>query len=163
MKKRFPKEARTQKENLNFSEVLEKMRHFCAYQERSERQVLQKMCRLQLDETQKKQVLDYLIQENFLNHQRFQESFVSGKSRMLGWGPEKIKHKLYGELGKPVDFTLEKEDFEIALNKLAKILTRKKEAFLKINDLNWAAKLFRFGCSRGFDPEDVNKIIQNLP
>ncbi len=68
-----------------------KLRHYCAYQERSQFEVEQKLNTLGADNEQSGTVMIHLIQEGFLNEQRFAIAFARGKFRMQGWGKQKIK------------------------------------------------------------------------
>ncbi len=68
----------------------EKLKKYCAYQERCHQEVLDKLYKLGLYKSEVDQVVVNLLQENFLNEERFAEAFVSGKFRIKKWGRTKI-------------------------------------------------------------------------
>jgi regulatory protein len=79
---------------LNSAQALQRLEKYCAYQERSQKQVIQKCFDLGLNEELREEVLIHLIQHDFLNEERFVNAYVRGKSRIKSWGPEKILHGL---------------------------------------------------------------------
>ena len=73
---------------------LEKMKKYCSYQERSHADVNKKLYELQLDAELRDEITYELIQQNFLNEERFARAIVRGKFRMNDWGKIKIKQQL---------------------------------------------------------------------
>jgi len=73
---------------------LEKMKKYCSYQERSHADVNKKLYELQLDAELRDEITFELIQQNFLNEERFARAIVRGKFRMNDWGKIKIKQQL---------------------------------------------------------------------
>src|ERR1700733_13167131 len=74
--------------------ALQKLKHYCGYQERSHAEVKQKLYSLGLSGKEVEELISRLIEENYLNEERFATSYASGKSRSNGWGRIKIKHAL---------------------------------------------------------------------
>jgi len=79
---------------MNTQIASEKLKKYCAYQERSHKEVVDKLYKLGLYKSQVDEVLLELIQDDFLNEERFAEAFVSGKFRIKRWGRIKIKSHL---------------------------------------------------------------------
>ncbi len=67
---------------------------YCAYQERTQQQVRDKLYEWGLYGDEVEEVISYLITENFLNEERFAKSYASGHFRMKKWGKIKIKQGL---------------------------------------------------------------------
>jgi len=63
---------------------------YCAYQERSQQQVRDKLYDYGLHQDEVEEVLTELIMEGFINEERFARAFVGGKFRMKKWGRKKI-------------------------------------------------------------------------
>lgn len=143
-------------------ETLEKLKTYCAYQERSKRQVVQKMRLLGADKDWDEDLIQALISANYLNQERFAESYSKGKSRIKGWGKQKIVQRLGFELGPDFDkeIHLEGVDEEAALKKLLRDLGKKKENLLKKQDKNLKTKLLQFCVSRGFEFEESLNILK---
>lgn len=77
-------------QSLTPSQALERIRHYCAYQERCHAEVRRKLYGFGLNTTEVAEITSTLISENFLNEERFALSFARGKFRMKGWGKQKI-------------------------------------------------------------------------
>lgn len=67
---------------------------FCAYQERSQQQVRDKLYDYGLHYDEVEEVLTELIMEGFINEERFAKAFIGGKFRMKKWGRQKILQSL---------------------------------------------------------------------
>ena len=70
------------------------MEYFCAYQERCYKEVEDKLYSFTLSISEKEQVLTYLIENNFINEERFAQSFVRGKHNYKFWGKNRIVNEL---------------------------------------------------------------------
>ena len=76
------------------TEALDKMKKFCAYQERSQQEVRQKLYLSSFKGEDAEFVIAELIKENFLNEERFARSFARGKFRIKQWSKLRIKLEL---------------------------------------------------------------------
>lgn len=74
--------------------VTVKIRRFCAFQERSHQEVKEKLYGLGLYKKQVEVLLTQLIEDNYLNEERFATSFARGKFNIKNWGRIKIKYEL---------------------------------------------------------------------
>jgi regulatory protein len=74
--------------------ALQKLKHYCGYQERSHAEARQKLYALGLFKKEVEDLISRLIEEEYLNEERFARLFASGKSRIRGWGKQKIRHEL---------------------------------------------------------------------
>ena len=79
-----------QKKFLTKEEALQKLRQYCAYQERSHYEVQQKLYELGIRKAEHDEIISTLIEEDYLNEERFAIQFVGGKFRMKEWGRKKI-------------------------------------------------------------------------
>ena len=71
---------------LTSDQVLDKMAKYCAYQERCVKDVRDKLKTFEISEEEKTKILDYLLDNRFVNDERFAKSFVRGKVNQSGWG-----------------------------------------------------------------------------
>jgi regulatory protein len=145
--------------------ALQKLRHYCAYQERSHQEVKEKLYTLGVWKNDLEAIMAQLIEENYLNEERFAIAFCGGKFRTRQWGKLKIQHALKQK--RVSDYCIRKALSEIdsvqyqqTLDKLAikkwKALGQEKNSFSK------AGKLRNYLCAKGYEPALVNQSIQAL-
>lgn len=82
------------KGSLTNQEVLLKLQHYCAYQDRCHEEVRSKLMELSVYGDDLEEIMALLIEENYLNEERFARSFARGKFRLKQWGRIKIKQEL---------------------------------------------------------------------
>ncbi len=144
------------------AEAGEKIRHFCAYQERSQYQVRQRLYEYGIYTQDVNQIIVELIEENYLNEERFAKAFVRGKFNIKKWGRIKIKQALYPH--KLSDYILKKAFAEIdeaEYLKTLKSVIEKKSREVKIkNDFERKGKIAHYAITRGFEPDMVWEIIK---
>ena len=71
-----------------------KAEHYCAYQERSQQEVRDKLYEWGLWPDAVENIISELISNNFLNEERFAKAYAQGKFNQKGWGRIKIKQAL---------------------------------------------------------------------
>lgn len=76
-------------------EARENIRKFCVYRERSQFEVRQRLYEYGVSTAQLNNIIAELIQENFLNEERFVRAFVRGKFGQKQWGRLKIRNALF--------------------------------------------------------------------
>jgi regulatory protein len=81
-------------EFLSFTETLKKLEHYCAYQERCHQEVSMKLKQLGAAARDRDLILVSLIENNYLNEERFARSFARGKHRIKFWGKIRIVNEL---------------------------------------------------------------------
>jgi regulatory protein len=74
--------------------ALAKAEHYCAYQERSQQEVRDKLYEWGLYTNIVENIIIQLIAGNFINEERFANAYVRGKFNQKGWGKNKIKQGL---------------------------------------------------------------------
>ena len=82
------------KKQLTKEQALQKLRHYCRYQERCHSEVKEKMWLLQVKKSDQDELLTSLIDDDYLNEERFVTDFVNGKYKIKQWGRVKIKYEL---------------------------------------------------------------------
>jgi regulatory protein len=75
-------------------EAIQKIEHYCAYQERCHDEVISKLKSLKLNSNEIDEIIVHLIEHNFLNETRFACSFARGKHRIKFWGKIRIINEL---------------------------------------------------------------------
>jgi regulatory protein len=82
------------KKYLTKEQALQKLRHYCGYQERSHAEVKSKLYELGVRKAEHDEIISTLIEDDYLNEERFSIAFAGGKFRMKQWGRVKIKYEL---------------------------------------------------------------------
>ena len=67
-------------------EAKRRLERYCAYQERSHRQVREKLREMRMIPLAIDEVIVHLIKHDFLNEERFARSYARGKFRLKKWG-----------------------------------------------------------------------------
>lgn len=149
---------------LTKEQALQKLRHYCSYQERSHYEVIQKLWELSIKKSEHDEIVATLIDEGYLNEERFAIQYAGGKFRLKDWGKKKI---LYGLREKKVsDYSIKKalaaideEDYMKTLNKL----TEEKYNSLKGEQyLARKKKTIDYLIQKGYEYELVNKALSYL-
>jgi regulatory protein len=134
-----------------------KIEHYCAYQERSQQEVRDKLYNYGLHSAEVEDVICELIETNFLNEERFALAYALGKFRIKHWGKIKIRQGL--KLKRVGDNLIKKalnqinaDDYEQAL----KNILEKKDALTKESDaFKRRQKLILYAISRGYEKDMV--------
>src|SRR4051812_31912748 len=82
------------KKQLTKEQVIEKIKQFCVYQERNHNEVKLKLMSYGIKKQEVEEVICIVIENNYLNEERFARQFARGKFRMKSWGRVKIKYEL---------------------------------------------------------------------
>jgi len=81
-------------EKLTLNEAQIKLEYYCSYQERCHQEVVQKCYDLGMKSNEVDTIVVHLLQNNFLNEERFARSFARGKHRIKSWGKIRIINEL---------------------------------------------------------------------
>jgi len=82
------------KKRLGKEQALQKLKHYCGYQERCHAEVKEKLYSFGLYKQEVEECISRLIEEEYLNEERFAVAYAAGKFRMKSWGKIKIRHAL---------------------------------------------------------------------
>ncbi len=126
---------------------------YCAYQERSQQEVRDKLYDWGLHLEDVEQIISELISTNFLNEERYANAFALGKFRIKGWGKIKIQQHLKAKrVSAPLIKTaLQQIDLEEYDEKLTDIIKKKSNVSLQQLSLQDKAKLVRYLQSKGYE------------
>lgn len=142
---------------------IEKIKYYCAYQERSHKEVRTKLLELGVYGNDLENHITTLIDENYLNEERYACAIVRGKFRYKQWGRNKILSTL-----KQQDisaYCIKKGMAEIDEDEYLKtidILSEKKLATLsgEKNKFIKMTKLKNYLLQKGYEFEYINDIIK---
>ena len=146
-------------------EAKEKIRRYCAYQERAHREVRNKLYSYGLHRGDVDEILTDLIVEGFLNEERFAKAFAGGKFRMKRWGRIKIARALEakGVSKNGVIIGLKEIDESSYRNVLMSLLKDKSHHLEDTDPFILKNRLSQYAIQKGYEPEmvweQINEII----
>jgi regulatory protein len=147
-------------------EALQKARHYCAYQERSHSEVRRKLRGFGLRVAEVDELLSRLIEDDYLNEERFATAFAGGRFRVKKWGRNRILHELRvrgvaeANIRKALQ-SIDEGEYRTCLEGLA----RKKWEELGAPPLSrWerTAKVDAYLKSRGFEGDLVRAAMESV-
>lgn len=149
------------KKPITEQEALQKLSALCARAEHSSGEMLEKMRRWQLADDARERVLDRLIDEKFVDDERFARLFVREKIRFDRWGRRKIEQALY-QKGVASDISrrvLDEVDDEAYVAELKKLIAAKRRSVQAESDYEMRAKLTKYALGRGFGYKVIRRCI----
>lgn len=144
--------------------ALQRLRRYCAYQERCHQEVRNKLKEWHLYYSEAEQILTQLIEEGFLNEERYAKAFAGGKFRAKGWGRQKIMNALRqkGISSYLITSSLKEIDTPDYSKKLEQLLQKKKISLKEDKPMIQKQKLVRFALSKGYESEMVWAVVNEL-
>lgn len=150
------------KKKLNPQQALLKAQLFCAYQERCQQEMRDKLYEWGLFPDAVESVIASLISENYLNEERFAKAYTGGKFRIKKWGKVKIKLEL--KKRRISDYCIRKamqEIDEVDYKQTLKSLIAKKLKEIKGGKSHIRNyKVAKYIASRGFEQDLIWEILK---
>ena len=143
--------------------AIKKIENWCAYQERSQQEVRDKLYKWQLKSNEVEEIIAELISNNFLNQERFAKAYVSGKFNIKKWGRLKIKQGLQFKKvpEKLIQIVLSEIDADKYFETICR-LAEKKEALMKEKDpFKKKLKLEAYLQNKGFEKDLIILALKN--
>lgn len=153
-----------QKKHLTKEQAIQKLRHFCSYQERSHSEVVQKLWELGVRRSEHDEIIASLIEDDYLNEERFAKAFVGGKFRMKDWGRKKIyfglKEKGISDyLVKQAMKEIDEETYRKTLHDLA---WKKWDSLKGEQYLARKKKTMDYLLQKGYEPDLVTSVVNSF-
>lgn len=143
--------------------ALMKMQNWCAYQERCQQEARNKLYDLGMWPEAVENIIVKLIEDNFLNEERFAMAFARGKFIIKKWGRIKIKQELKQK--RVSDYCLKKALQQIDeteyINTLNKIMENKRKLIKEPNKIKFQYKLMNYALSKGYEKDLVFDILNS--
>ena len=152
------------KKSITISEAKKNIEHYCAYQERCHKEVVNKLKHLGIIQNAIDVIVADLIQNNYLNETRFARSFARGKFRIKKWGKVKIHRELNKrEISKYNIKMGMKEisdsDYEETFNML---LDKKLSELSHLPESEQKRKIFSYLSYRGWEVEKIFEALRKI-
>tara|TARA_B100001094_G_C18099979_1_gene755185 strand:+ start:94 stop:561 length:468 start_codon:yes stop_codon:yes gene_type:complete len=152
------------KQSFTVKEAQKKLEHYCTYQERCHREVVNKLKELGMIPLAIDTVVSKLIRDNYLNEARFAQSFARGKFRIKKWGKIRIKRELKAR--QVSDYNIKRGLKEIPENDYNNtfwfLFEKRKKAVGGINPLTQKKKIISYMVYRGWETQKIYEALQDL-
>ncbi len=143
-------------------QIIAKAKHYCAYQERCISDVRKKLAQWKALGKQAEKVIKELIEEKYLDEERFAGIFAAGKFRNNQWGKLKIEMELK-KRGIPEDIVtkaLNSIDTDEYAGILKTLLERKSHEYGNIDHYEKKQKLIRFALGKGYTIDEIYRALE---
>jgi len=156
------------RQNLTPDAAMQKAKHFCAYQERCHSEVKEKLYSYGLKKHDVELLLSRLIEEDYLNEERFAIQFAGGRFRLKHWGKIKIRYELKQKQVSEyiINKALKAIDEEDYISLLEKLCQKKWDELAGERKLQRLAKTRSYLLQKGFEPNlisEATKQVQSEP
>jgi len=154
-----------ERKNIGAEKALQKIKHFCSYQERSHQEVKEKLYSFGLYKADVELLLSQMIEENYLNEERFAIAFAGGRFRIKKWGRIKIGNEL--KQRRISEYCIKRGlasiDEKEYMNTLQKLFEKKRESLkAEKNSSIKKQKTWSFLMQRGFEPQLISEFINEM-
>ena len=146
-------------------EAKRRMERYCAYQERSHREVKEKLREMRMIPQVIDEILVHLITHDFLNEGRFTSSFIRGKFNQKGWGRDRLRRELSFRRieSRLIDKTLDQEISQEEYQEKLKSLGQKRwEALRGETLIKRKQKFVSYLVYRGWESDLVFGLLKDL-
>ena len=148
---------------MDINRLTDRLRRQCSRREYCKSDILKKaMTALEGDKEAAAAVLDVLVSEKYVDDLRYATAYAREKAMISGWGETKIRYMLSAKRidRSLVDLALTEIDSNKADSRLQKLLENKAKT-LKA-DPQIRLKLLRFALGRGYQYDDVVRVLQDI-
>ena len=152
------------KKTYGREEAFQKICAYCAYQERAQQEVRDRLYDYGLHREEVEETISQLIQDGFLNEERFAQTYARGKFRMKGWGRNKIRQALKFKKVSPRCIETGMAEIEEGeyLEVLEKLAQKKAGSTKAKHPLQLKQKVAGYLISRGFEHELVYEQLDSI-
>ncbi len=137
---------------------------FCVYQERCHLEVMQKLRSMRLNTVEIDNVMVHLIEEGYLNEERFACAYVWGKFNQKKWGKIRLRSALKSKNISAflIDKSMAQIDEDTYEKTLLELATKKTESLKALSKTVQLTKTSNYLLYRGWEPELVYPLVKKL-
>jgi regulatory protein len=149
---------------MTYNQALSKAMAICSKAEKCISEIETKLQSWEVTSEDSKKIIKTLIEEKFIDEERYARFFVRDKFRFNHWGKVKIGFMLKNKRlpSQLIHDALEEIGEEVYLEMLSGILRDKARKTKFVNEYDKKAKLYRFAQSRGFESEVIGTALKKI-
>ncbi len=144
---------------------LEKLKYLCSRREYSEFDILEKLRRKGVTESESAEILQALRTGKYIDDSRYASAFIKDKVSLSGWGVSKIVYylKMKKISSDIIKSSIEEIDQEIMVGRMDEVIERKWVQLKNEKSIeNRRNKTIRFAIGRGYVYSDILKSLENI-
>ncbi len=152
------------KKYWSLAEAKVRIASFCAYQERYQQEVRDKLHERGIYGEDAEELIAYMINEGFLNEERFAQAFVRGKFRIKKWGRNKILQELKFRQISPncIKSGMKEIDEAEYWDTLLHLVEKKAGLLKESDDFKKRYKIHQYLMGRGFENDLIQNAIETI-
>jgi regulatory protein len=145
-------------------EAKKKLERYCSYQERCHKEVERKLTEMNMIELAKEDIIMHLMNQNFLNEERFAKSFARGKFNIKNWGKQRIIRELKFRNISEFNIKTALKEFttEEYLNSFNRLAYKRVQNINEVNIYKKRKKLADYLLYRGWESDLVYTKVKEL-
>jgi regulatory protein len=149
---------------LSPEKALDRAQWLCSRQEKCIADIRIKLSQWGIDSTQSNSIINSLLKDKFIDESRYAQTFAREKARFNKWGPRKIGmalrvKKIHDDI---IEHTLEEINHLFSSDSLSELIEKKAKSIKYKDSYDLKTKLVRFGISRGFNYEEIKRVVNEL-
>lgn len=152
------------KQPISPENALARVAALCSRCEQAEADIRKKLSDWGISRNNADKIIQRLIEEKYLDEERYATAFTRDKFRFDGWGRIKITYNLKMKQisSEYIENALSKIDDDEYLQTLERILRNKLRSVSDKDDVQKKASLLRFASSRGYEPNLIYRILPKI-
>lgn len=149
---------------MNSKEAYSRATALCSKSEKCMSDIRKKLFDWHIDLEDHDAVIDDLVENKYIDEERFATYFVRDKFRFNGWGRVKIKHHLAQKRipSYLIDQAMSEIETDVYMESLKHALEVKNRSIKSEDKYERHNKLMRFAAGRGFTPDEVNAVLDSV-
>lgn len=159
----FSSDKKPYRKTLTPKEAKLKAADYCAYQERSQKEVRNKLYQYGLYKDDVEEIISDLVTEGFINEERFAKAYVGGKFRIKKWGRIKILQglKQHNISNYCINKGIAEIDEEEYFSTLQSLVKKKSEQLDQSDRYIFKRKLANYLTQKGFEPHLIWDMLED--
>ena len=146
---------------MTYEMALQRLTALCASAEHCEYEMMEKMRKWEVEESDRERIMEYLRQAKFVDDERYARAFVKDKVRYNKWGRRKVEQGLWAKhISEDIrQRVLNEVDDSQYKSVLTDLLKSKRRSIKADNDYEMNRKLIKYALSRGFDYSIIRQCL----
>ena len=149
---------------LTEQEALFRLTALCSQAEHCSYEMTEKMCKWPISDEAQARIMQHLVEERYIDDERFCRYFVKDKIRYNKWGRRKVEQALWAKhIDSDISKTiLDEVDDEEYINILRPMIKSRRKQMKDMNEYEANARLMRWAIGRGFTFDIIRQCIDGV-